>query len=254
MSYTEAFDAMVDMFRTSTRSPSYKDIDWDAIAAEFRPALRGGRGEPTTPTPTPSRCATSCGRSPTSTSAVRPNALDDDVRRRHRRRARARPWPRPTTASRRQLRGRRGPGRGRGHRAAAPRSSSSTGSRSTTSSTRPCRGRRRSATPQSERLQQLRYAMRFPLDTGTVDITYQNPGETQATNGDARRGRRDARASAPRRSTPASPPTCCPSSSPSSPSGYGYIRISSFFDNELLTIQLWERMIQYAQRQRGARA
>ena len=28
------------------------------------------------------------------------------------------------------------------------------------------------------------------------------------------------------------------------PSGYGYVRIYSFFDNELLTIQLWERMIQ----------
>src|SRR5690606_29349372 len=27
-------------------------------------------------------------------------------------------------------------------------------------------------------------------------------------------------------------------------SGYGYVKINSFFDNELLTVQLWERMIQ----------
>ena len=70
MSYTEAFDAMVDKFRTEYAFTEYKDIDWDAKAAEFRPRFEAAEAA-ATPTPTPSPCATSCGRSPTSTSAVR---------------------------------------------------------------------------------------------------------------------------------------------------------------------------------------
>jgi len=37
MSYTEAFDAMVDLFRREYAFTDYKNIDWDAMSAEFRP-------------------------------------------------------------------------------------------------------------------------------------------------------------------------------------------------------------------------
>jgi C-terminal processing protease CtpA/Prc len=37
MSYTEAFDAMIEKFRTDYAFTEYKNIDWDAKAAEFRP-------------------------------------------------------------------------------------------------------------------------------------------------------------------------------------------------------------------------
>ena len=29
------------------------------------------------------------------------------------------------------------------------------------------------------------------------------------------------------------------------PNGYGYIKVNSFFDNDVLSIQVWERAIQY---------
>lgn len=37
MTYTEAFDAMIEKFRTDYAFTEYKNIDWDAKAAEFRP-------------------------------------------------------------------------------------------------------------------------------------------------------------------------------------------------------------------------
>ncbi len=37
MTYTEAFDAMVELFRTEYAFTEYKGLDWDAIANEFRP-------------------------------------------------------------------------------------------------------------------------------------------------------------------------------------------------------------------------
>lgn len=37
LSYTAAFDALVDLLRTKYSFTEYKNIDWDALAAEFRP-------------------------------------------------------------------------------------------------------------------------------------------------------------------------------------------------------------------------
>lgn len=37
MSYTEAFDAMIEKFRTEYAFTDYKDLDWDEISDEFRP-------------------------------------------------------------------------------------------------------------------------------------------------------------------------------------------------------------------------
>ena len=45
LSYTEAFDAMIEMFRTRYAFTDYKQLDWDAISDEFRPRFERGRGE-----------------------------------------------------------------------------------------------------------------------------------------------------------------------------------------------------------------
>lgn len=91
------------------------------------------------------------------------------------------------------------------------------------------------------RLQQLRYAVRFPVGT-EVELTFRGPDGEATTV----------------------PLTAVPENESFSAtsffagltgfelpvefrvldSGFGYARLTDFFDNELLTIQLWERMIQ----------
>jgi C-terminal processing protease CtpA/Prc len=96
---------------------------------------------------------------------------------------------------------------------------------------------------ESKRLQQLRYALRFTLDTGTVDVAFKNPGGTEQTatldvvneyesfNFSSFNAGVDAQA--------------LPVEFDVLSSGYGYIKVSSFFDNDILTIQVWERAIKY---------
>ncbi|MCB9433427.1 MAG: hypothetical protein H6668_15750 [Ardenticatenaceae bacterium] len=98
------------------------------------------------------------------------------------------------------------------------------------------------STAHTRRLQQLRYAIRAPLGE-QISLTYQNPD-----------------AAAPQTATldtvsefssfnissfnTGLDGTELPLDYQILPSGYGYVQIYSFSDNELLTIQLWERMIQ----------
>ncbi|MEZ4594153.1 MAG: S41 family peptidase [Chloroflexota bacterium] len=98
------------------------------------------------------------------------------------------------------------------------------------------------STPHSQRLDQLLFATRFPVGT-EVEVTFQNPGGPEETvtltatseldsynfwlEDETRDGfelplEYDYLAD----------------------QGVGYVQIFSFFDNDLLTIQLWERMIQ----------
>ena len=93
------------------------------------------------------------------------------------------------------------------------------------------------------RLQQLRYATRFPMDKGQVEVTFQNPGEAEQTAtlevvperesfsfGSFFFGQSD---------------TDLPVEYDVLPSGYGYLKITSFSDNDVLSIQVWERAIEY---------
>jgi C-terminal processing protease CtpA/Prc len=98
------------------------------------------------------------------------------------------------------------------------------------------------STEHTRRLQQLRYVIRFPVDT-EVEVTYQNPGDDEPTTVMLTTiAERDSFAfsSFNRGLTGAEPPV----EFRLLDNGYGYVKIYSFFDNELLTIQLWERMIQ----------
>jgi C-terminal processing protease CtpA/Prc len=97
--------------------------------------------------------------------------------------------------------------------------------------------------PEIERLQQLRYALRFPLEKGQVQVTFQNPGEAQqSVSLDVLEERDSFNVSS---FYAGESPAALPVEYDLLPSGYGYIKINSFLDNEVLTIQIWERALQF---------
>ncbi|MBE0680484.1 MAG: peptidase S41 [Anaerolineales bacterium] len=97
--------------------------------------------------------------------------------------------------------------------------------------------------PEIKRLQQLRYATRFRLEMGKVELVFKNPegaeqkasltvvNEVESFNSSSFRAGVDAEA--------------LPVEFDMLPSGYGYIKISSFSDNDLLSILVWERAMRY---------
>jgi len=97
--------------------------------------------------------------------------------------------------------------------------------------------------PIIKRLQQLRYALRFKLDKGTVEVKFKNPGEGEQTAKLAVVKERASFAVSSFRAGQS--PTALPVEFSVLPSGLGYIKISSFLDNDVLSIQVWERAIQY---------
>ncbi|MBN1429072.1 MAG: peptidase S41 [Anaerolineae bacterium] len=93
---------------------------------------------------------------------------------------------------------------------------------------------------ESKRLQQLRYLLRSPVGT-EVPIVYQNPGDSPQS---ARLTSVPENLSFNASSLSANVTGIeLPVEYTILDSGYGYAGIYSFFDNEVLTIQLWERMI-----------
>src|SRR5512140_896904 len=92
--------------------------------------------------------------------------------------------------------------------------------------------------PIIKRLQQLRYATRFPLAKGQVEVTFKNPAESEQSVqlkvvsehdsfnvGSFYYGQ---------------PVTSLPVEYSVLPSGLGYIKVNSFADNDVNTIQVWE--------------
>lgn len=96
-------------------------------------------------------------------------------------------------------------------------------------------------TPHTERLQQLRYVTRRPLGE-TMELTYRNPGETETTTVTLRtiQERQSFVVSSFNAGITGNE---LPVEFEILPSGYGYVSIYSFSDDEYLTVQLWERMI-----------
>jgi C-terminal processing protease CtpA/Prc len=99
------------------------------------------------------------------------------------------------------------------------------------------------STAHNLRLEQLRYAVRFNALTETVSISYQNPGDSTPTSttlpaiGEGQ----SFNETAPGRDFTGFE---LPVEYRLLESGHGYASIYSFMDNSLLTIQVWERMIQ----------
>ena len=97
------------------------------------------------------------------------------------------------------------------------------------------------STEDYRRLQQLRYATRFPLGT-TVELQFQNPGGRPQT---ASLAVSDERASFDYSSFLSGVSgLALPVEFSLLDEGYGYVAINSFFDTDVLTIQLWERAMQ----------
>ena len=91
------------------------------------------------------------------------------------------------------------------------------------------------------RLQQLRYATRAPLGT-EVDMTFMNPedNETQTVTLTAEQEDASFRISSFSRGLTGAE---LPVEFSILDNGLGYVKVYSFFDNELLTVQLWEQMM-----------
>ncbi|UYN90920.1 MAG: PDZ domain-containing protein [Anaerolineales bacterium] len=96
------------------------------------------------------------------------------------------------------------------------------------------------STDHTRRLQQLRYAVRFP-DPVDITVEYQNPGVAPATT--VVRSQIEYDSFNQSSFFGATTGFELPVEFEVLDSGYGYVAIYSFFDNEVLTIQLWERMI-----------
>ncbi len=91
------------------------------------------------------------------------------------------------------------------------------------------------------RLQQLRYVIRFPLDTD-VTVEYKNPGDSEATT--AKMKTVDERTSFSFSSLNRGLTGVeLPVEFKMLDNGLMYVKIYSFFDSTRLTIQLWERLI-----------
>jgi len=91
------------------------------------------------------------------------------------------------------------------------------------------------------RLQQLRYATRFPLDGEPVEVAYANPGGPERTVSLAVVDETDSlQASSVFAGFDG---TELPVEFELLPSGAGYIRITSFSDDLQLTVRLWERAL-----------
>jgi C-terminal processing protease CtpA/Prc len=97
--------------------------------------------------------------------------------------------------------------------------------------------------PVIKRLQQLRYATRFPLDKGQVEVTFINPGGSSQTVNLAVTNEIDSFQQAS--FLAGQSPTALPVEFQVLPDGLGYIKVNSFFDNSVLSIQVWERAIKY---------
>lgn len=97
--------------------------------------------------------------------------------------------------------------------------------------------------PEIERLQQLRYATRFRADKGQVQVAFVNPGGTETSAALNVVSERDSFSVTS--FAYGQPQTSLPVEFEVLPEGYGYIKIGSFSDNQVLSIQAWEYALQY---------
>jgi C-terminal processing protease CtpA/Prc len=99
------------------------------------------------------------------------------------------------------------------------------------------------STDTAKHLQQMRYALRFPMDKKQVEVQFKNPKAEAKKATLAVVNEYDSfSASSFAAGTSA---TDLPVEFSILPDGLGYIKVTSFSDNEVLTIQLWERALSY---------
>lgn len=99
------------------------------------------------------------------------------------------------------------------------------------------------SSPINKHLQQLRYATRFKLDKGEVEVVFKNPGKAEKKAALDVVAERDSFTYSSFYA--GTSPTELPVEFDVLPSGYGYIKVNSFLDNDVLSIQVWERAIKF---------
>ncbi len=104
------------------------------------------------------------------------------------------------------------------------------------------------STEHVHRLEQLRQAMRFPIGA-TVELGYIPAGESTPIQASLTAISESASLQF---GLPVHTGYELPLDYQALPSGYVHVRLHSFFDNELLTIQLWERLMQTLRSQNAA--
>jgi C-terminal processing protease CtpA/Prc len=98
------------------------------------------------------------------------------------------------------------------------------------------------STEHTARLYQVAFALRFPAGED-VSITFQNPGEAAPTTADVEAVQETDSLFAMLGEGQAQPFNL-PVEYQMLPEGYAYVKIYSFFDNKVLTVDLWERLMQ----------
>lgn len=107
------------------------------------------------------------------------------------------------------------------------------------------------STAHNRRLGQQQYATRFHEDVNEIEITYQNAGDDEPTT-TTLRTIQEFESFIFSLGVNSGSAYALPVEYELLPEGYVYVKIYSFFDNRALTVQLWERMIQTVNEQ-GAR-
>lgn len=242
MSYTEAFDAMIEKFRTEYAFTELKKLDWDAISAEFRPLFEEAEANrnplayvralqhftwaiPDGHVGTSAFVNEDFTRDTDGSLGIAIRELDDG-----RVLVSYLVENSPAAAAGVKLRAEilaiNGQPIGDAVSAAVPYSSPF-------------------STDHAKRLQQLRYAVRFPLGT-KVELTFKNPGDSEAQTVmlDTINERESWSFSFNAIGTTAGQTGFeLPLEYQLLDSGLGYVKIYSFFDNERLTVDLWERLM-----------
>jgi C-terminal processing protease CtpA/Prc len=243
MSYIEAFDAMVEKFRTDYAFTELKNLDWDAISAEFRPQFEEAEANadpvayvralqhftwviPDGHVSSSAFINDDFSRDTDGSLGIAIRELDDgrvivsylfD----------GGPAAEAGVELRAEILAINGQPVGDAISAAVPYSSPF-------------------STDHAKRLQQLRYAVRFPMGT-QIELTFKNPGDndSQTVTLDTIDERDSWTFSFNAIGTNAGQTGFeLPLEYRLLDSGLGYVKIYSFFDNERLTVDLWERLIQ----------
>ncbi len=238
MDYVEAFDAMLAKMRTEYAFTEYKNIDWDALAAEYRPRFEAAEDDSNTLEY--SRALRDFLFSIPDGHVSAPPVFED---------VRAQ-YVEGIGLALRQLDDDRviahyvledGP---------ADRAGIERGAEIVAINGQPIEAHLDAITPplapvsteHNLRLEQLRWGVRFP-ERSSVEVTFRNPDSKQDTTETLRSTFEwesyDASMLAPLPSG-FEPPV----EYELLDDGYAYVKIYSFNDNSMLTIQLWERLIQ----------
>jgi len=96
--------------------------------------------------------------------------------------------------------------------------------------------------PVIKRLEQLRFATRFNPAISDVKVTFKNPAGSERTVKLKVENETDS-FNAPQ--SQGEDPTALPVEFSVLSNGYGYVKISSFLDNDVLSIQVWERAMHF---------